>query len=476
MSNHTRRTPQVRGNVKLVGEGDKRAVLLVGGGAREHALGAALCRSGRVSLHVFAHNPNPGLESLANGYCLGDEKDVDAIVEWARACGVDFAVIGLEDPLAVGVPDALQLAGIPTVGPLRNAARLETSKLYLRTVMRDHRIDGNLEFKYITDTEELESYLRANADRQFALKPVGLTAGKGVSVMGVQLKTVDAAIRYGKTVIQNRLGGTGILLEERVEGPEFTLQAFVDASAVRGMPLVKDYKLAYEGDVGPNTGSMGSYSQADGSLLFLTEPEHQRAQSILQAVVDAVRSTGIVYRGIIYGQFMKTRHGIKLIEINARFGDPEGINVLALLEDDFVDVCEGILNDALHTLPLRFSPRATVCKYLTPKGYPDDPQQKQPIRLDLAAIEEQGVQVFFAKVEGKNGTYTYLTSASRSIALLAIGESVEDAHERIERVLPLISGEYHMRHDIGTTALTRDAVSNWIPTSAPGVRRRVLGS
>lgn len=451
-------------SVRLMKDHKKKRVLLVGGGAREHAIGMALCHTSRVELYVFAHNVNPGLSALAIDYKVGPETDVGAIVSWARSKEIEFTVIGLEDPLAFGLPDSLQEAGIPTVGPVRSAARLETSKLFLRDLMKKHRIPGNVEYRYVTDANELESFL-TTAHRDFALKPIGLTAGKGVQVMGVQLKSLDDAIDYGKRVIQTRLGGdAGLLLEERLEGPEFTLQAFVDARTVRPMPLVKDYKLAWEGDTGPNTGSMGSYSGPDGTLAFLSEREHQEAIHILNAVVRAVRAEGAVYRGILYGQFMKTRDGIKLIEINARFGDPEAINVLALLRTDFVDVCEAIIGDTLSSLQLRFASEATVCKYVTPYNYPLAPELGQPIVLDLPEILQLGVRVLFAKVE-KDSSGRYLTTSSRSIALLGMASTVEEAHLRVQKALTFVSGRYHVRNDIGTRALTELAVAEWTPQS-----------
>jgi phosphoribosylamine--glycine ligase len=458
-----------RSSVRLVEAGETRRVLLVGGGAREHAIGEALCRTGRVELYVFAHNRNPGLSALATAYEEGPETDTDRIVAWAVTNSIRFAVIGLEDPLAVGLPDVLIGAGIPTVGPVKAAAQLETSKLFLRELMRQNNLPGSVDYHYITDGDSLERTLR-DSHREFALKPVGLTAGKGVQVMGVQLESVDEAIAYGRSVISNRVGGAaGILLEERLDGPEFTVQAFVDGKSVRPMPLVKDYKLAYDGDTGPNTGSMGSYSRADGSLSFLTESEYQDAIRILDSVIEAVRRTGVEYRGVAYGQFMKTASGIKLIEINARFGDPEAINVLSVLQTDFVDVCEAILSDSLADLSLSFSPVATVCKYITPPGYPLAPKVDSRITVDVDAISKLGVRVLFAKVHGEAGTY--FTTASRSIALLATGSTVEEAHLRAEAAFQFIGGPYHARHDIGTRALTDDAVAKWIPDS---IRRQRL--
>lgn len=458
-SNPVSRTPSQP--ISILKSRKQKRVMLVGGGAREHAIGKALCRTGRVELYVFAHNTNPGLANLApDRYKLGAETDVPAMVDWARANQIDFVVIGLEDPLSVGLPDALARINIPTVGPVQAAAQLETSKLFLRELMRDHQLRGSVTFEYFTDAEAFEAFLR-NSSQQFALKPVGLTAGKGVQVMGVQLQTLDEAIAYGRKVIAERVGGVaGILLEERLEGPEFTLQAFVDGSTVRPMPLVKDYKLAYERDTGPNTGSMGSYSRADGLLGFVSQGEYSEAKEILQEIVQTLRMKGVAYRGIMYGQFMKTRDGIKLIEINARFGDPEAINVLSLLKTDFVDVCEAIVSDSLANLPIRFEKAATVCKYVTPEGYPTAPVIDEPLSIDLEEAEDLDVKVFFAKVERSGDSY--LTTSSRSIALLGIAPTVEEAHVKVEEVLRLhISGRHHVRHDIGTRRLTEEAVAAW---------------
>ena len=433
----------------------KQRVLLIGGGAREHALGEALCKTSRTELFVFAHNLNPGLEQIASEFKVGDEKNAALIVEWARSCRIDFAVIGLEDPLAVGVPDALEGAGIPTVGPVRAAARLETSKLFLRELMERHQIDGEVAYRFVTNEAELETYLRQSG-HLFALKPVGLTAGKGVKVMGVQLHSLDDAIAYGKEVIRTSIGGVaGVLLEERLEGAEFTLQAFVDGNTVAPMPLVKDYKLSEEGDTGENTGSMGSYSQANGSLDFVGSADRTRAVRILEAVVAALRSEKTRYKGIIYGQFMKTRAGVKLIEINARFGDPEAINVLSLLDTDFVDICSAILDGGLSKLPIQFARKATVCKYLTPPDYPKAPKENAPISWDLPKIRKLGVQVLFAKVRFRMESISRLPHVRSRCLEWRI--PFEKAHLQVEAALAFVHGEYHMRHDIGTQGLINRA-------------------
>src|SRR5918911_2086449 len=203
-------------------------VLLVGGGAREHAIAEALCREGRAELHVVAESDNPGLKRLARGYTRHDECDAQWIARWAHEQAMEFAFVGPEEPLNAGVPDALRDAGVPTVGPSAAAARLETSKRFTRELMDRHRIAGAVEHHYFTDPDALARFLHTSG-REWAIKPVGLTAGKGVRVMGVQLHSVDEAAEYGRLVIAEAIGGTpGVVVEERLGGGEFTLQAFVD--------------------------------------------------------------------------------------------------------------------------------------------------------------------------------------------------------------------------------------------------------
>lgn len=433
-------------------------ILLLGGGAREHAIAESLCRSTayNVELLTISHNYNPGLAELSSVFLQHDEKDEAWIAKWARQQAVDFAVIGLEDPLDTGVTDALNDIGVPTVGPSQSAARVETSKLFTRDLMRKYNILGQVHYHYFVDCDSLEGFL-SSSDKEFALKPVGLTAGKGVKVMGVQLGSVEEAIEYGKTVIRERIGGVpGIIVEERLLGEEFTLQAFVDGEAIAPMPLVQDYKRAFEGNQGPNTGSMGSYSQSDGLLPFVMEQERDQALDVLRQVVLALENEGHPYKGIMYGQFMMTSEGIKLVEINARFGDPEAINVLPLLETDFVDVCLAIIGNTLHRLDLCFARQATVCKYITPPGYPTNPKTGVPLKVHRRSIESLGVRVYFAKLDETDGQL--LTTTSRAIALLGTADSVEEAETSVEKALAHIEGEYHVRHDIAKQHLRQSSL------------------
>ena len=425
-------------------------ILLVGGGAREHALGESLCTDQSTRLYVTAADLNPGLARLAREYAQLHERDTSAIVGWASQRGVDLAVIGPEDPLDAGLADALWEAGIPTVGPKLAAARVETSKLFTRELMRRYDIPGGVDYHFFTDPVRCEQFLRETGS-DWALKPVGLTGGKGVKVMGVQLHSREEAIQYGHHVIGERIGGTaGLLLEERLFGEEFTLQALVDGQHVVPLPLVKDYKLAFEGDRGPNTGSMGSYSCGDGLLPFLNETDRRHAARILEQIVHALWAERIEYQGVLYGQFIMTAAGVRLVEINARFGDPEALNVLSVLEGSFADVCQAIVNRRLAGVDIRFHNRASVCKYLTPPGYGVMPRAGVLLRINESAIERLGVRILFGRVALHGDGF--LTTTSRAIALLSISETVAEAGAAVEEALQFVEGEYHIRHDIGNLA------------------------
>jgi len=325
-------------------KGKTMKIMLVGGGGREHAIAQALRENPATELITIMSNASPGLIQLSHNWEHHHEMDLPWIVEFACRNKVDFAVVGFEDPLALGICDELEAVGVKCLGPNKAGAQLEASKIFARDLMRKHDIPGQVEYHLFEDTSVLAEFLQ-KTKKEFAIKPIGLSAGKGVKVMGDQLKTIDEAIEYGSAVISRKIGGTAaVLLEERLTGEEFTLQCFVDGKTVSPMPAVQDYKRAYEGNLGPNTGGMGSYSQPDGLLPFLNRTDYKNATEIIRRTVAALRKDGIIYKGILYGQFMMTEVGPKVIEFNARFGDPEAMNVLALLETDLVEVFQAIIN------------------------------------------------------------------------------------------------------------------------------------
>ena len=422
-------------------------VLLVGGGGREHAVATSLCKNPGLELFTAMSNESPGIADLSQDWLHCSETDIHRIAGWAKEQRIEWAFIGSEDPLAMGISDELDDVGIGSVGPKKAPAQLETSKLFTRHLMKKYGIPGQVEFHHFLDTSSLKKFLSSSSG-EFALKPDGLTAGKGVKVMGVHLTSRDDVIEYGSEIIEKEIGGTGgLILEERLVGEEFTLQCFVDGSSVVPMPAVQDYKQAFEGNQGPNTGGMGSYSQEDGLLPFLNQTDHDVALEILGKLVDAVKAEGAEYKGILYGQFMVTPEGVKLVEINARLGDPEAINVIPLLETDLADICKAIIEGRLDRTMVRFDKKATVCKYIVPPGYGVQPKVGVPIKVATDEITALGAQVFFARVN-REGNRLF-TTTSRAIAVLGLSNSVSGAENMVEQALEHVEGDFYVRHDVG---------------------------
>lgn len=422
-------------------------VLLVGGGGREHAVAAALSRTAGLELFAAMGNESLGIANLSQDWLRCPETDVRRIARWASERNIDWAFIGPDDPIALGICDELEKQGIASVGPKKAPARLESSKLFARRLMEQHDLPGRVEFHHFRDADRLTDFLTSTG-KEFALKPDGLTGGKGVKVMGVHLESRDEAIAYGREMIEQQTGGGGgVIVEERLAGEEFTLQCFVDGETVAPMPAVRDFKRAFEGDRGPNTGGMGSYSQADGLLPFLTQADYDAALDIVRRVVHAVKEEGAEYKGVLYGQFMLTPGGVKVVEFNARLGDPEAINVIPLLQTDLADICAAIMSGSLDRLSIGFDAKVAVCKYVVPPDYGIAPKVGVPLRVDSEKIASLGAQVFYARVN-RDGD-RLLTTTSRSVAILGTGETIGQAENMVEQALHHVHGDFYVRRDIG---------------------------
>jgi len=430
-------------------------VLAVGGGAREHAIVEALARSG-ADVFACMKNKNPGIARTASDFALVDEMDVPKVVSFATTMKVELAIVGPEAPLGTGLSDGLEKAGIPTASPSSAAARIETSKSFMRNLMKKHGVKGSLDFQEADDM----TGLRAGLDRlgtDIVVKPVGLTGGKGVKVFGEHLMNEDDIIKYADEIFSRGIGGGGLVLEEKAVGEEFTLQAFCDGTRVIPMPAVQDHKRAYEGDKGPNTGGMGSYSQPDGLLPFLGREDYEEAVSIMEDTVGALKKEDMEYRGTLYGQFMLTRDGPKVIEFNARFGDPEAMNVLSLLESDFVKICAGMASGNLSGLDARFAQKASVCKYVVPEGYGSKSLAGEEIFVDENGISKEGALLYYASVNEDAGRIT--TTTSRAVGVVGIGDDIDSAEVVAEKALKHITGRVFVRHDIGKRKMIEDKVA-----------------
>ncbi|WP_336359616.1 phosphoribosylamine--glycine ligase [Haladaptatus sp. ZSTT2] len=418
-------------------------ILLVGGGGREHAIARALAPD--VNLYACASNRNPGIARLADGFESLSETDPEAIVAYAEEVGATIAVVGPEAPLAAGVADALDEGGIYAFGPHAEEARIETDKAFQRRFMRDAGIPGCPDFETFDDDEEACAYID-DYDGDLVVKPAGLTGGKGVVVMGDQVDA-EGAKQYIRENDYDR-----IVLEERLIGEEFTVQAFVANGEFRATPAVQDHKRAYEGDEGPNTGGMGSYSDATWALPFMTEADYDAALDILDATVSALDG----YKGILYGQFMLTTEGPKVIEFNARFGDPEAMNTLPVLETRFSEILTAAREG--DELPeLAFAAQATVCKYAVPDGYPENPTAGAKVEVDEESAGD--ALLYYASVDERDdGIYT---TTSRSFALVGVADTIAEAEKIAEDALA-VAGEdgLHIRHDIGKADLVQRRIDH----------------
>ncbi|WP_128475768.1 phosphoribosylamine--glycine ligase [Halorussus pelagicus] len=419
-------------------------VLLVGGGGREHAIARALGDSD-TDLYACAGNRNPGIAALAEEFETLETTNPSAVVAYAEEVGATLAVVGPEGPLAAGVADALDDAGVYAFGPNETEARIETDKAYQRRFMRERDVPGCPDFETFDDMEAACEYID-EYDGDLAVKPAGLTGGKGVRVIGDQV-TAEEAKEYLRSADYDR-----VVLEERLVGEEFTVQAFVANGDLRVTPAVQDHKRAYEGDEGPNTGGMGSYSDAGLELPFMDEEDYREAVAVLEATVEALDD----YKGVLYGQFMLTAEGVKVVEFNARFGDPEAMNTLPVLNTDFLDVLVAAREG--EDLPeLSFAPKATVCKYAVPEGYPEDPKAGAKVAVDEESAGD--ALLFYASVdEREDGIYT---TTSRAFAVVGVADTIAEAEEIAEDALGVAGEEgLDVRHDIGKSDLVQRRIDH----------------
>ncbi|MBN1166987.1 MAG: phosphoribosylamine--glycine ligase [Methanospirillaceae archaeon] len=421
-------------------------ILIVGSGGREHAIASALGRSDRITLFAVMSRKNPGIAEYTKEIRIGDETGIPQILSFADDNAITHAIIGPEAPLQAGVVDALCEKGIRCIGPTRAAARIETDKAFCRDLMKRYAIPGCPDYRVFHDAASAEAFLRTQKS-DYAIKPIGLTGGKGVRIMGEHVD-LDTSIEY------IRLLQDGVVIEERLIGEEFTLQAFCDGKTLIPMPLVQDHKRAFEGDTGPNTGGMGSYSLQTHTLPFVTQTDYKQALHIMQKIIDALAEEETPFRGILYGQFMNTSRGPMVIECNARFGDPEAMNVLTLLDSDPFDLVTAITGGTLDSCEVRFKELATVCKYLVPQGYPDNPQSGKPISIG----HYYPASLYYANVGYKDREI--VTASSRTLAFVGTGKTLAEAEIQAENAARSVDGEVWYRHDIGTDTVLQKRIAH----------------
>jgi len=422
-----------------------KAVLVAAIG-RGHALAKKFHQSG-VELHSLMPFHNPGIASCSQSFEIGNINDPSVVAAFAEKVDPDYVFVAGDDPIAAGAADAVQEKGYPAIAPLKTCARLESDKVFARQFMKEYVPDGCPAFETFTDVEAAGQYIDA-VPFDVVIKPAGLTGGKGVKVQGVQLRTKADAKAYVEESLRTYAGG--VVVEEKLDGEEFSLHAFVDGHHFATMPLVQDHKTAYDGDTGPMTGGMGTYTCPDGRLPFVTDADYQKALGIVQRTIDGIREkTGQKFKGILYSQFMLTAKGPYLIEYNARFGDPEAMNLMPLMKTNFHDVCKAIIDEELEGFKVEFEPRASICKYVVPSGYPDR-KDKFAYAFDEAKLGD--VELYYSGIE-KKPDGTLWTTGSRAFGLVSTDTTLQGAYNKVESVISGLDLQgFRYRKDIGSEA------------------------
>lgn len=439
-------------------------ILLVTNSARGEAIADALLRSPqKPQLIVVSTVKSPGLMKMAAELHVMDIMSMSKIVQIAKEKQCSFAFIAPDDPIGAGLADRLEASGVPCVAPKKNLARIEASKSFARDLMKKYNIDGSPRFRVFTcpsleDRKQTEIDLRAYMEHElkghYVVKYDALKGGKGVKLSGEHLTTIDVGAKYAMECIEEC--GT-VVIEEKLIGVEFSLLSFVSGNQVVDMPAVQDHKRAYIADKGPNTGGMGTYSDVNHSLPFL-DPQDMKAASTFNVQVAQALMTECEepYKGILYGGFIATADGVRVIEYNARFGDPEALNILPLLETDFVAICQAIIDGKLSPELVRFSKKATVCKYIVPKSYPDAKDEKGE-KVLLPETTPEAVRVYYGDVSVSD-TGNILLGGSRSIGVVGIGDTISDAEQAAQIFCEKVVGPVRFRADIGTVDLVQKRV------------------
>jgi len=426
--------------------------LLIGNGAREHALGEIIVNSPqKPELIVFADKVNPGLKKLATVYQkVEDISDLEKLKELVQKEKPELAVVGPEAPIAAGAVDLLEDLGVGCVAPRKSSGRLESSKSFTRDLLQKYDIPGNPEFVVFIKNDQTEKAIKdfmESLNGEFAVKADGLRSGKGVKVVGDHLNGIEDGLHFAMNCLEE---DGRVIVEEKLIGEEFSAMFLTDGKTLAALPVAQDHKRAFEDDKGPNTGGMGSYSDEHNSLPFITEKDLAQAREITEKVLKALNEeTGEIFRGVMYGGFIATAKGVKLIEYNARFGDPEAMNVLPILKTDFVEIAKAVASGNLASIPLEFEKLATVCKYAVPEGYPNNPIAGEKIKI-LGLPE--GCKIYYAAVD-VDSEGAIFTGKSRAIAVVGIAENLETAERIAEEGISKIEGKLFHRRDIATSML-----------------------
>ncbi len=421
-------------------------VLVIGGGGREHALVWKISKSPRVK-KIFCAPGNAGIAKIAECVDIGASK-IDLLLKFAMDNEIDLTVVGPEDPLSMGIVDKFEKKGLRVFGASGKAAELEASKSFMKNVLNKYGIP-TAEGESFTDFTKAKAYIKKTG-APIVVKADGLAAGKGVLLCETEKEAIDAL----KQVMQDRAfgdAGDRVLIEEMLIGEEASFLAFTDGKTVVPLPTSQDHKAVYDGDKGPNTGGMGAYSPAPVVDRFM----HKKIMDqVMIPTVNAMAAEGRPYKGVLYAGLMINRGQPRVLEFNARFGDPEAQPLLMRLKSDIIDVMDAVIDEKLDTFKLKIDERPTVCVVMASGGYPGAYKKGSIIKgLDDAA-KMKDVFVFHAGTTEKNGKIT--ATGGRVLGVTALGNTIEQAIKKAYKAVDKISWpKVYFRTDIGAKAAAR---------------------
>jgi phosphoribosylamine--glycine ligase len=419
-------------------------VLLIGSGGREHAIAWKLAQSKNLT-KLFIAPGNPGTALCGQNIPVGPD-DTNKLLEFARQNKVELVVVGPEDPLAAGIVDKFESAGIKAFGPSGKAAQLEADKAFAKQLMRSSSV-STAESRTFDRFEDAKSYI-ASRDEPVVVKAAGLAKGKGVYVCD---DPADGILAAEKVMCDRIFGPAGdrIIVEDKLLGEEASILAFVDGRNIYLMESSQDHKPIGDGDTGPNTGGMGAYSPAP---VVTEDLMNQITREILVPTVDGMNRSGALYKGVLYAGLMITAGGPRVLEFNVRFGDPETQPILIRLKNDLLEVLLAVCDGTLDQVKLEWDPRPAVCVVMASGGYPDDYQKGKKITGLEEAGKLEDVVVFHAGTKEQNGQI--ITSGGRVLGVTALGRTIADAKTQAYQAVDKINfdGAY-CRRDIADKAI-----------------------
>ena len=418
-------------------------VLVVGGGGREHALVWKISQSPKVT-KIYAAPGNAGMAGLAECAPIKAE-DIPGLLAFARANAIDLTIVGPEGPLSMGIVDEFTKAGLRIFGPGAKAAEIEASKRFSKDLMKKYHIP-TAEYGVFTDKSKAAAYVREKG-APIVVKADGLAAGKGVVVA----ETVEEALRALDVIMTEKAYGAAgerVVIEECLMGEEASFMAFSDGRTVVPMASSQDHKRVFDDDKGPNTGGMGAYSPAP---VVTKQLERKVMETIMVPTVRAMEKEGRLFKGVLYAGLMIRNNEARVLEFNARFGDPETQPVMARLDTDLIEIIEAILDERLSTLEIKWKLESAVCIVMASGGYPGNYEKGREITGLDAAAGLKGVLVFHSGTAMKNGMV--VTDGGRVLGVTGLGPSVATAIENAYKGVGAINFDgAHYRRDIGARA------------------------